>query len=336
MVMKFSVCLSTGFEGVMYPIPFAGPEDFIRQAKLCERLGYHSVWGNDHITTQNYVRELFPGKPPNFYEPLVVLAAIAGATTTLKLGTALTVLPMHEPVYLAKQAVTLDQMSNGRFIMAVGLGAYREEFAAWGGSRVAGARRGDMMDEGLEVLRLLFTEARCSFEGKHYSFTDVEMFPKSVVQPFPLYIGGHNMQAVERAVRYGQGWLPGWRPLKEMEERIATIKKRAAEVGRNPADIEIAPQFSVTVDRTLEAAEKRYMESGLVAHRQSLAYTGRDLSHQVVANLVGSPEVILEKIAKLRSIGVDHCSALMFPANSVAEMDEQVEWFATEVMAKVV
>lgn len=142
--MKFSVCLSTGFEGVMYPIPFAGPEDFIRQGKLCERLGYHSVWGNDHITTQNYVRELFPGKPPNFYEPLIVLAAIAGATTTLKLGTALTVLPMHEPVYLAKQAITLDQMSNGRFIMAVGLGAYREEFAAWGIARCrCAARRHD-------------------------------------------------------------------------------------------------------------------------------------------------------------------------------------------------
>ena len=98
--MKFSVCLSTGFEGVMYPIPFAGPEDMIRQAKLCERLGYHSVWGNDHITTQNYVRDLFPGKPPNFYEPLVVLAAISAATTTLKLGTALCVLPMRDPVYL--------------------------------------------------------------------------------------------------------------------------------------------------------------------------------------------------------------------------------------------
>jgi hypothetical protein len=82
----------------------------------------------------------------------------------------------------------------------------------------------------------------------------------------------------------------------------------------------------------MEAAERRYMESGLVAHRKSLAYTGRDLSHQVVANLVGSPDVIIEKVAKLKAIGVDHCCALMFPANSVAEFDEQLEWFAKEVM----
>lgn len=333
--MKFSVCLSTGFEGVMYPIPFASAEDFIAQGKLCEQLGYDSVWGNDHITTQDYVRGLFPNTPPNFYEPLVVLAAIGAVTTKLKLGTALCVLPMRDPVYLAKQAITLDQMSNGRFILALGLGAYREEFLAWGGSRAAKARRGDMMDEGLKSLEMLFNEKSASFEGKYYSFKDVEMFPKSRAQPFPLYIGGHNLEAVERAARYGQGWLPGWRPLAELADRIVKLKARAAELGRNPADIEIAPQFSVTIDKTLEAAEKRYMESGLVAHRVSLAYTGRDLSHQVIANLVGSPDVILEKVAKLKEIGIDHCSALMFPANSVNEMNDQVEWFAKDVMAKV-
>ncbi|MET0220083.1 MAG: TIGR03619 family F420-dependent LLM class oxidoreductase, partial [Tardiphaga sp.] len=268
-------------------------------------------------------------------EPMMVLAAIGASTTTLKLGTALTVLPMRDPVYLAKQAITLDRMTGGRFMMGVGLGAYREEFLAWGGSRVEKARRGDMMDEGLAALELLFREDRCSYEGKYYSFKDLELFPKSVAQPFPLYVGGHNIEALERAARYGAGWLPAWRPLAEMEERVARLKSRAVELGRHPDAIEIAPQFSVTIGKTLEEAEKRYMASGLVAHRVSLAYTGRDLSHQVTANLVGSPDVILEKIDKLRAIGVDHCSALMFPADTVSEMNEQIEWFATDVMAKV-
>src|ERR1700721_4176517 len=181
--MKFSVCLSTGFEGVMYPVPFAGPEDFIEQGKMCERLGFDSGWGNDHVPTQDYVRDLFPGKPPNFYEPMMVLAAIGAVTTRLKLGTALTVLPMRDPVYLAKQAITLDQMTGGRFIMGGGLGAYREEFLAWGGSRVAKARRGDMMDEGLQALKLLFGEPRCSYEGKYYPFRHREVFPESRPQP---------------------------------------------------------------------------------------------------------------------------------------------------------
>ncbi len=333
--MKFSVCLSTGFEGVMYPVPFAGPEDFVAQAKLCERLGYDSVWGNDHITTQDYVKDLFPGKPPNFYEPLITLAAIAGATTKIKLGTALLVLPMREPVYLAKQALTLDQMSNGRFILGVGLGAYREEFTAWGGHRIRGARRGDLMDEGLEALRLLLNEAEASMAGKYVGFERVQMFPKARRQPFPLYVGGHNVEAVERAARVGQGWLPGWRPWNELAERIVLLKRRAAEQGRDPAQVEVAPQFSVTVGKTPEAAEKRYMASGLVAHRQSLAYTGRDLSQQVTANLVGSPELLREKVGKLAAIGVDHCCALMFPANTVQEMNDQVQWFAEDVIAKI-
>jgi len=333
--MKFSVCLSTGFEGVMYPIPFASPEQLIEQARLCERLGYGSVWGNDHITTQNYVRDLFPGKYPNFYEPLITLAAIAGATSRIGLGTALLVLPMREPVYLAKQILTLDRMSGGRFTLGVGIGAYREEFTAWGGNRVAGQRRGDLMDEGLAALKLLLEQPRASYDGRYVSFKDVEMHPKARRQPFPLYIGGHNIEAVERAARLGEGWLPGWRPLNELAERVLLLRRRAQELGRDASAIEVAPQFSVTLDKTPEAAEKRYMASGLVAHRKSLAYTGRDLSQQVAANLVGSPAQVIEKIGKLGEIGIQHCCALMFPADSVQEMNDQIQWFAEDVIAKV-
>ena len=101
---------------------------------------------------------------------------------------------------------------------------------------------------------------------------------------------------VERAARVATGWLPGWRPWPELAEWIRILKDRAAELGRDPKEIEIAPQFSVTIAKTPEEAEKRYMASGLVAHRKSLAYTGRDLSKQVVANLVGSPDLIREKV----------------------------------------
>lgn len=331
--MKFSICLSTGFEGVMYPIPFTKPEEFIEQAKLCERLGYDSVWGNDHVTTQHYVRETFPGQTPNFYEPLIVLGMCAQATTRLRVGTALLVMPMREPVYLAKQVITLDQMTSGRFMMAVGLGAYREEFAAWG-PRLAKARRGDMLDEGIEAFRALISEPVASHKGQFYEFEGVEMHPKPVQTPFPLYIGGHNIPALERAARYGEGWLPGWRPFHEMEERISQLKDLSEKNGRGRDAVEVAPQFSMLLAKTDEEAEARYMKSGLVAHRESLAYTGRDLSHQVTANLVGSPDTVLEKIATLKKMGVDHCSALMIPVDTNSEMNEQIEWFASDVMAR--
>ncbi len=326
--MKFSICLPTGFEGVMYPIPFVQPGDFVRLARICERLGYHSVWGNDHITTQHYVRDLFPGRPPNFYELMTVLSFCAAATTTLKVGTALAVLPMRDPFWLAKQVATIDQMSAGRLILGVGVGAYREEFTAWAPRLAATARRGDMLDEGLALMQRLFTEPRVTHEGTYYACRDVEMFPKPVQDPFALWIGGHNLAAVERAARIGTGWLPGWRPWHELEERIRVLKARAAALGRNPASIEIAPQFSLTIAKTAEDAEQRYMASGLVAHRKSLAYTGRDLSHQVIANLVGSPDLIREKIAGLSAIGVDHACALMIPADSLGEFEDQLHWFA--------
>lgn len=329
--MKFSISLPTGFEGVMYPIPFVAPEDFVRLAVMCERLGYQSVWGNDHITTQEYVRALFPGTPPSFYEVMTVLSFCAAATTTLKVGTAVAVLPMRDPFWLAKQVTTIDRMSGGRLILGVGIGAYRKEFAAWAPRLAGTARRGEMLDEGLALMRRLLTEPSVTHEGKYYACRDIEMFPKPAQDPFPLWIGGHNLAAVERAARFGTGWLPGWRPWPELAERIKGLKRRAAELGRDPAATEIAPQFSVTVAKTAEEAERRYMASGLVAHRKSLAYTGRDLSQQVVANLVGSPDLIREKVAGLAAIGVDHACALMIPADTMAEFEEQVHWLAETV-----
>src|ERR1700755_2901996 len=118
--MKFSVSLPTVFEGCMYPVPFADPADFVRMAKLCEKLGYHSVWGNDHIQSQHYVRELYPHSPPNFYELMTVLSFSAAATPKLEVGPALAGLPMRDPFWLAKTAATIDQLSNGRLILALG------------------------------------------------------------------------------------------------------------------------------------------------------------------------------------------------------------------------
>jgi probable F420-dependent oxidoreductase len=333
--MKFSVCLATGYEGLAYPIPFCAPQELVKTAQLCERLGYDAVWGNDHMTTQHYVREIFPGTPPNFFEPLITLAMVAQATTTLRVGTALLVLPMREPVYLAKQVTTIDQMSSGRFMMAVGLGAYREEFEAWAGRRANEFRRGDMMDEGLKAFRTLMNDKVSNHDGHYYSFANVELFPKAVQNPFPIYIGGHNIAAVERAASVGAGWLPGWRPFHELDERIKQLKSKAHQLERDPSQIEIAPQFSLLIGKTNEEAEQTYMKSGLVAHRVSLAYTGRDPMHQVTANLVGSPQSIIDKINVLKGIGVDHCAAMVLAVNSLQEYNEQVQWFAEEVMTHV-
>jgi probable F420-dependent oxidoreductase len=329
--MKFSVCLATGYEGLVYPIPFCDPQDLIRHAILCEQLGYDGVFGNDHLTTQHYVREIFPA-PPNFYEVLITLAMVGQATTRIRLGTSLLVMPMREPVMLAKQVATLDQMTGGRMILAVGLGAYREEFEAWKGKRFPYAHRGEMLDEGLAAFQTLINDKVSTFNGKYYSFAGLELCPKPKQKPFALYIGGHNIEAIDRAAKIGRGWLPGWRPFHEIAERVVELRHRAEAYGRDAKEIEVAPQFSLLIGKTDESAERTYMQSGLVAHRKSLAYTGRDPAHQVTGNLVGSPQLIIDKIHQLQRMGVDHCSAMAIAVNSQQEYIEQIRWFAEDIM----
>ena len=161
--MRFSVQLPTCTEGLVNPIPFARPADFVRLAQAAERLGYDAVWGNDHVTAAPYVRTKW-SEPPSFYEVLITLATVGAHTRRIRLGTAVLVLPLRDPVLLAKQVATLDQLTGGRVVLAVGIGAYREEFAAHWPRRVS-ARRGDLLDEGLAALRLLLTERTASHAG---------------------------------------------------------------------------------------------------------------------------------------------------------------------------
>lgn len=328
--MRFGVQLPTGQEGLINPIPYVRPPDFERLARLAHQLGYDSLWGNDHLTTQHYVREKW-GRPANYYEVLVTLATVAPITGKMQLGTSILVIPMRDIVILAKQIATLDQLTGGRFILGTGIGAYREEFdavrPAW-----KGHNRGALMEEGITALRQLFTQPRASFHGKHFQFEEVELLPKPAQDPFPIYVGGHTQEAIRRAAHVGQGWLPGWRPFLELREWIALLRREVAAAGRNPSSVEVAPQFSVLIARTHEEAVARYQQSGMVAHRKSLAYTGRDPAAAMDNNFVGSPATILEKVDYLRASGVDHCAAMTFATQTVEEMAEQMAMFAEEVV----
>jgi probable F420-dependent oxidoreductase len=328
--MKIGFQLPTGREGLSLPTPFYTGPDFVPMARTAERLGYDSIWGNDHYAPQDYVRAADRGLP-NFWDVLIVLAASAAATTRIELGTAVLVLPMREIVTTAKQIATLDQLSQGRLLIGVGVGAYREEFAA-ARPDLVGRNRGSMLEEGLELLNRLFTENGVTHRGKHYHVEALDLLPKPRRQPFPLLVGGHQAVGIERAIRFGQGWLPGWRPIPELEDWIRRLRDRAVEAGRDPASLIVAPQFSCVVARTQEEAERRYLASAMVQHRVSLSYTGRDPDLAMAHNLIGTPEVVLERLDRLRQAGVDHLAATTFCVNTPSEMDEQVHFFAEEVL----
>ena len=331
--MLVSVGLPTCMEGMMYPVPFATPEQVIEIALWAELLGYHSVWGNDHMTTQKYVREKF-AQPPNFWEPLITYAFIAARTKTLRFGTGLLVLPMRRDIVVtAKQLATLDQFSQGRLIVAVGVGAYREEFEALHpGWR---AQRGEILEESIQALQVLFSERNTSWQGKYFAFKDVEMYPKPIQNPLPIYAGGNNPNAVRRAALYGQGWMPAGMPVEQIRQYVHILKETCESKNRDASELAIAPQLICYVGKTHEAAVDRFRRSQLYEHLVSLKNStlkdqaGMDL---VDINLIGTPAEVVEKIKQLESAGVTHLCGTYYCANTVAELKDQMQIFAEEVV----
>jgi alkanesulfonate monooxygenase SsuD/methylene tetrahydromethanopterin reductase-like flavin-dependent oxidoreductase (luciferase family) len=274
------------------------------------------VWANDHLLTPRFLRDSADG-PPNFYEPLITLAHVAAVTTRIRLGTAVLALPLRDPQLLAKQAATLDALTDGRLMLGIGLGAYPEELAQ---SQPERARRGRgvVFDEHLAALRALLDSG--------------DSAPAPVQRPIPLYVGGHGARDVERAARHGQGWIPGWQPITVVRERVALLRSRLAESGRDAHAVEVAPELSATIAPRHEDAVRRYETSRFVRHRLAHDRAGRDAGLMTASNLVGSADAIRERVAALADAGVDHCAALAFPAETVAELLEQWHQFSAEVM----
>jgi probable F420-dependent oxidoreductase len=333
--MIISAGLPTCMEGLSYPIPFADPEAIIRIAQHAERLGYHSVWGNDHMTTQRYVRAEYP-VPPRFWEPLVTYAFVAANTTTLRLGTGVLVLPMRRDiVVLAKQIATLDHFSGGRVEIGVGVGAYREEFEALAPGN--DAHRGDMVEEGVKALHCLFSERVSSFAGRYYQFREVELFPKPRQANLPIYFGGNSEKHLRRVAEAADGWIPAAMEPERLRRHVAQLKELTEAAGRDPGRFAVAPQFVVHVGRSHEAAVARFHQTQMHKHLMSLRQS--TLKQQTAAmedlNLVGSVEAVVAKALRLREAGVTHLLGLYFAVDSVAELLDQMQLFAEEVMPKI-
>ena len=326
--MKFGLGLPT--EALIHPAPFFPPEELIALAEGAERLGYDSIWGTDHYATVGYVRELY-SEPPNFYELLMVLSAISSVTRSTELGTAVLVSPMRDVVTLARQVMTLDQLSRGRVLLGVGVGAYREEFAA-ARPDLVGRNRGAMLEEGLELFARLATEKTVTFDGRFYRTKELELYPKPYREPLPVLVAGHPERAIDRAVAWGHGWIPHWQPFEQLAEWVRLLREKASEAGRNPASFIVAPQQPCLIAGTQEEAERRFLASGMAKHRRSLAKSGRQLTDAIEHILVGDAQGVREKVERLAEAGANHLACITFCVDSKDEYIEQLHTFAEEIM----
>lgn len=210
-------------------------------ARSADAAGLNSVWVSDHVVFPMDGGGDYPyqkdGRTPfaaedGFLEGFTMLAAIAGATEHVELGTSVMVLPMRHPLLTAKVVGSLDVLSGGRAILGVGAGWWEAEFTAMD-QRFSG--RGRAMDECLEILRMLWTEGEGAYHGEYYDFERVACLPKPVQSGGPpVLIGGTSERARQRAGRLGSGWHAiGGRP-DRLAEGIADVRSIAAAAGRDP------------------------------------------------------------------------------------------------------
>lgn len=336
--INFGLGIPTGTEGLMYPVPFAQARDNIRLSIRAEELGYDSVWGNDHISTQKYVDAEFD-RPPNYYAPLLILAAIAENTTKLKVATALLVVPFRHPANIAKELATLDLLCQGRLITGVGIGAYREEFSAMNGSRASSIHRGRYLDETLGVLTRIFNEDKVTHHGEYFDIQNLQSYPKPLQDPFPFYIGGNSPEGRRRTAEYGMGWLPAVLTPDEIAAGVDEIKGHCEKFDRDYTQLDIAPQLSISIGKTHDDAVENFKNSQLFKHMESLKKsTLKDQDTSLVSqrNLVGGPDELAEQIQKYIDSGVTTFSALLFAVNTIEEMLDSMQFFSEEVMQNFV
>ena len=232
----------------------AGPEAIRRAAIQAEQLGFADAWTSEHIIIPKGAPY-----PPSalFYDPVLTLTWAAAFTKRIGLGTSVLVLPMRHPLPLAKELATLQNLAEGRLILGAGVGWLEDEFAALG---VPFRERGRRMDEGIAMMRAVWSEDPVSFPARHIPavIDDMRMLPQPV-KPIPIWIGGSSEAALNRALR-----LDGWHGSRLSPEAAAPIVRRLREKRPEPEfTISLRGSWDGKDDGALAARLAAYAEAGV-------------------------------------------------------------------------
>src|SRR5262245_39560191 len=267
---------------------FDGPTDMehIRKfAVRAEALGFDSLWLQERV-----IGDI------TMLEPVTLLSYVAAITSRLRLGTSVILLPLRNPVQLAKAYSTLDVMSGGRAVMGVGLGgghlgSHEDIFGYTREGRVT------RFTEAVKIMKLLWTEPKASFHGRYWNFDNISMEPKPMQRPhLPIIFGGHHENALRRAVRDADGWMgAGSSSSGSFIRESARLRDMLAEAKRDPATFHFAKRVYLAVDHDEARAERRIRE--WFARR----YKNADLGPKVA--IWGSAVKCAEKIQEIVRAG---------------------------------
>ena len=255
---------------------------------LLDRLGFDSVWVGDHLAFTTPI-----------LDPFTQLAYAAALSDRITVGTAVYLLPLRHPAGVAKQAASLDHLSEGRFIFGVGVGG---EFPGeWELAGVPVGERGARMTESIEVLRKLWTGEPVSHDGRFFPFPETRMQPAAHTPGGPkIWCGGRSRAALRRAGRMADGYMSYVITPEMFGQALDTIAGAAEEAGREPEDFGTAHLLFCCIDDSYEKALDRATD--LLSRRYAMDF--RRAAQRYAA--LGTPEDVAETIAAFRRAGVRH------------------------------
>lgn len=334
--------------GVMLPHTnkIASTDAIIRTAETAEEFGFHALSVHDHLVFNGHwivsgARGIdAPGDDRDLFEAMETMTFAAARTSRIRLVASVIVLPLREPVLFAKQAATLDVLSDGRLTLGFGvgpplkpsgketikLGRHRsnagKEYDAVG---VYG-NRGPRTDEYIEAIFEIWENASASYQGKYTSFTDIEVFPKPIQKPHPLiFIGGRSEFAIQRAVKYGDGWNPSQPSVAQMKEGIARINELCGKANRKPIT-----HFGVNIPSVIASSDE---EADAIARPTVGPMFPGETEYQE-RTIVGSPDTFIRRVREFKEAGVNYIELKpLYP--DMDQFMEQLRLIHDEVMPAV-
>ena len=300
--------------GVSLPQTFKdGPVEPARIKRLvarAEALGFHSAWAIEQVI----------GSIPCL-DAIESLAFAAAVTERMKLGSAVLLTPIRNPINTAKSLATIDQLSGGRLIVGVGLGGTTRVYPVYG---LSAERRVQRFVDGIRLMKALWTEPRVTMKSDFFDVQNIPMQPKPVQKPHPpLWFGGHHPNALRRAVDLGDGFIgAGSVPIAAFLDQAALVRQLLEQTRRDPATFTIGKRVYIAVDRDRGRAAKR------LADWFGAFYGKPELAEQV--SVWGDVDTCVAALRRL----VDGGAAFLM-LNPVFDEEQHLEVFASEIVPKL-
>lgn len=265
------------------PAPLTKPEHVVHFATSCEAMGCHSMWTIDRVAYDNL-------------EPLTVLAAAAGATQKIRLGTSVLLGNLRHASHVAKIVSTLDFISNGRVTLGLGFGSRESDYKA---VEIPFEHRGSRAVEQVQLMKRLWTEDSVTFKGKFYNVENLSLGPKPIQKPHPpIWTGGSAEVALKRAGTWADGFICGSSAIPDFPSTWEKIAGYARANGRDPNKISKAGLTFMAIhddqNKAVKAVEDYVMR-----------YYGRLRADVANTSLVGSPAAVTERIGAFLARGLD-------------------------------